>query len=96
VSTEGSSPVPCFNWDRTGHRPYSEIIIYVPGVLSLGLKRPEREADHSLHLGPRSRMCGAVTLIPQYASMAWCSVKKKAQEQLYLYLQVFDVFVNIV
>jgi hypothetical protein len=41
-------------------------------------------------------MCGAVTLIPQYASMAWCSVKKKAQEQLYLYLQVFDVFVNIV
>jgi hypothetical protein len=31
-------------------------------------------------------MHGAVTPLPQYAFMAWCSVKKKAQRQLYLYL----------
>jgi hypothetical protein len=31
----------------------------VPGALSLGIKRPGREADHS-HLVPRSRMRGVV------------------------------------
>jgi len=33
---------------------------------------------------PRSRMSGAILLLPQYAFMAWCSVK--AQGQLYFYL----------
>jgi hypothetical protein len=28
-----------------------------------------------LHLVPRSRMCGAIPPLPQYAFMAWCSVK---------------------
>jgi hypothetical protein len=36
-----------------------------------------------LHLVPRSRMRGVTHPIPQYALMAWCSVK--AQGQLYLY-----------
>jgi hypothetical protein len=31
-------------------------------------------------------MSGYVLPLPQYAFMAWCSVKKKAQGQLYLYL----------
>jgi diadenosine tetraphosphate (Ap4A) HIT family hydrolase len=34
-----------------------------------------------LHLVPRSRMSGAILPFPQYAFMAWCSVK--AQEKLY-------------
>jgi len=34
-------------------------------------------------------MRGAIPQLPQYAFMAWCSVKKKkAQGQLYLYLLV--------
>jgi hypothetical protein len=34
-------------------------------------------------------MHGAIPQLPQYAFMAWCSVKKKkAQGQLYLYLLV--------
>jgi hypothetical protein len=37
-----------------------------------------------LHLVPRSRMFGAISPLPHYALMVWCSVK--AQEQLYLYL----------
>jgi hypothetical protein len=37
-----------------------------------------------LYLVLRSRMHGAIPLLPQYAFMAWCSVK--AQGQLYLYL----------
>jgi hypothetical protein len=31
-----------------------------------------------LHLELRSRMRGAIPPLPQYASMAWCSVKKKS------------------
>jgi hypothetical protein len=29
-------------------------------------------------------MSGAITPLPQYAFMAWCSVKKEAQGELYL------------
>jgi hypothetical protein len=36
------------------------------------------------HLVPRSIMRGAIPSLPQYAFMAWCSVK--AQGQLYIYL----------
>jgi hypothetical protein len=30
-------------------------------------------------------MSGAITPLPQYAFMAWCSLKKKHRGQLYLY-----------
>jgi len=39
-----------------------------------------------LYLMPRSRMAGTMNPLPQHAFMAWCSVKKETQEQLYLYL----------
>jgi hypothetical protein len=48
----------------------------------------EPEADRSPHLGPRSRIRGAIPSLPQYAFMAWCSVK--AQGKLYLYLDDDD------
>jgi hypothetical protein len=62
---------------------------------SLGIKRPEREADHS----PSSaevKMRGAIPPLPQYAFMAWYTVTKTAQGQIYLYLiSVFErVFVQ--
>jgi hypothetical protein len=39
-----------------------------------------------LHLVPRSRMCGAIPPLPQYAFMAWCSVEVRGQLYfLYLY-----------
>jgi hypothetical protein len=38
-------------------------------------------------------MNGAIPLLPQYAFIAWCSVK--AQEQRYLYLSYVKVIVNI-
>jgi hypothetical protein len=44
---------------------------WVQGVLSLGVKRAGCEAAHS-------RMRGAIPLLPQYAFMAWCSVKKRS------------------
>jgi hypothetical protein len=47
--------------------------------------RGVKMATH-LHLVPRSRMRGYIPPLPQYAFMAWCSVKKEAQWQFYLYL----------
>jgi hypothetical protein len=65
---------------------------WVPGAHSLWVKQPGREADHSppyLHLVPRWGMRGAIPPLPQYAVMAWCSVK--AQGQLYFYkLRILD------
>jgi hypothetical protein len=37
-------------------------------------------------------MSGAIPPLPQYAFMAWCSVKKEAQGQLYLYLYLLYCF----
>jgi len=37
-----------------------------------------------LHLVPRSRMRGTKPPLPQYAFMAWCSVKKSAGATLSL------------
>jgi hypothetical protein len=47
------------------------------GVLSLGVKRPGREADHSSHLVPRSKNKWSYTSPPQYAFMEWCLVKHR-------------------
>jgi hypothetical protein len=40
---------------RTTLRPTQSRIQWVPGALSLGVKRPGCEADHSPHLVPRSK-----------------------------------------
>jgi hypothetical protein len=36
-------------------------------------------------------MRGAIPLLPQYASIVWCSVKSKAQRQFYLYLYLYHL-----
>jgi hypothetical protein len=64
--------------------PTQSPIQWVLGALSWGQGgRGVKLATH-LYLVLRSRMLGATPPLPQYASMAWCSVK--AQGQLYLYL----------
>jgi hypothetical protein len=55
----------------------------VPGALSLGVKWPGREADHSPPSSAEVKNEWSYTSTPQYAFVAWCSVK--AQGQLYLY-----------
>jgi hypothetical protein len=62
---------------------------WVPGTLSLGVKRPGREADHSPPSCTEFKECLELTSTPQYAFMALCSVK--AQGQLYLYLYLLPV-----
>jgi hypothetical protein len=61
--------------------PTQPPIQWVPGALSLGVKRPGREADHSPPSSAEVKNAWSYTSTPQYAFMAWCSVK--AQEQLY-------------
>jgi hypothetical protein len=55
----------------------------VPGALSLEMKWQGREADHSPPSSVEVENAWSYTSTPQYAFMAWCSVK--AQGQLYLY-----------
>jgi len=43
------------------------------------------------HLVPESRMRRAIPRLPEYAFMAWCSVK--AQGQLYLFIGCLDITV---
>jgi hypothetical protein len=53
-------------------------IQWLPGVLSVRVKRPGREADHSPPYRAEVKKCVALCPpLPQYALMAWCSAKKK-------------------
>jgi hypothetical protein len=63
-------------------------IQWAPGALSLGVKRPGREADHSLPSSAEVKEWG-YTSIPQYALMAWYSVKAEVQLYLYLLLVIY-------
>jgi hypothetical protein len=73
--------------------PTQPPIQWVPGILSLRVKRPGREAHYS-HLVPKSKNEWSYTSTPQYAFMVWCSVK--AQGQLYLYLSKRCINMKIV
>jgi hypothetical protein len=64
--------------------PTQSPVKWIPGSLSLGIKRPEHEADHSPPSSTEVKNVWSYTSTPQYAFMEWCSVK--AQEHLYLYL----------
>jgi hypothetical protein len=57
-------------------------IQWVPGALSLGVKRPGHEADTHLHLVQRSKNERSYSSTLQYAFMAWCSVKKSTGTSL--------------
>jgi hypothetical protein len=70
---------------RTALGPTQLPIQWVPGALSLGLKRPGREADHWPHLVPRSKNEWGYTSTPQYVFMAWCLVKHRDKFIFYLY-----------
>jgi hypothetical protein len=59
-------------------------IQWVPGALSLGVKRPRREADQSPPSSAEVKEC--VEIFPpllQYTFMAWCSVKTQGQFHFY-------------
>jgi hypothetical protein len=59
---------------QNGSGAHPAPIQWVPWTLSVGLKRPRREADTHLHLVPRLRMW-SYTSTPQHVFMAWYLVK---------------------
>jgi hypothetical protein len=67
---------------RTALGPIQTPIQWVSGALSLGVKRPGREADHSRPPSAIVKNASSYTSTPQYAFTAWCSVK--AEGQLYM------------
>jgi hypothetical protein len=55
------------------HRP----IQWVPGSLSLAMKRPVCEANHSPSSSAEVKNAWSYTATPQYVFMAWCLVKRR-------------------
>jgi hypothetical protein len=55
--------------------PTRPLIQWVPGTLSLGVKQLQHEADHSPPSSVKVKNAGNYTSTPQYALMAWYSVK---------------------
>jgi hypothetical protein len=70
---------------RTALGPTQPPIQWVPGTLSLGVKLPGREADHSFPSSAEVKMCGVIPTLPQYAFMTWCLVKTQGQLNIYLH-----------
>jgi hypothetical protein len=71
---------------RTALGPTQPPIQWVQGALSLEVKRPRCETVTHLHLMPRSKNGWSCASTPQYAFMAWCSVKAQLHLYFYLYL----------
>jgi hypothetical protein len=66
-----------FTASRTALGPTQPPIQWVPGALSLGVKRPGREADHSPPSSAEVKNAWSYTSTPPYAFMAWCLVKHR-------------------
>jgi hypothetical protein len=62
---------------RTALGPTQPPIQWVPGVLSVGVKRPGREADHSPPSSAEVKNAWRYTSTPQYVFMMWCLVKHR-------------------
>jgi hypothetical protein len=62
---------------RTALGPTQPPIKWVPGTLSLGVKRPGHEADHSPPSSAEVKNAWSYTSTPQYVFMAWCLVKHR-------------------
>jgi hypothetical protein len=70
---------------RTALGPTHPPIQWVPAVLSLGVKRPGREADHSTPSSAEVKNAWSYTSTPPYVFVAWCSLKHRDNFLLYLY-----------
>jgi hypothetical protein len=62
---------------RTALGPTQPPIQWVPGALSLGVKRPVREADHSPPSSAEVKNAWRYTSTPQYVFMEWRIVKHR-------------------
>jgi hypothetical protein len=70
---------------RTALGPTRPPIQWVKGALTLGVKRPGREADHSPPSSAEVKECVEL-YIHSSNTPAWCGAQLKADGQLYFYL----------
>jgi hypothetical protein len=71
---------------RPALRPTQPPIQWVPGVLSLGVKRQRREADHSPPSSAEVKECVELYLHPLIGFMVWYLVKHRGNFTFYLNL----------
>jgi hypothetical protein len=81
-------PSVCLLDTNSVYFPTQPPIQWVPGDLSLGLKRPEREDDHPSPSGTAIKNEWSYTSTPEYVSMAWCLVKHRDNFTFTLYVCV--------
>jgi hypothetical protein len=62
---------------RTALGPTQSPIQWIPGAISLGIKLPGREADHSPPSSAEVKNAWSYISTPQYVFIAWCLVKHK-------------------
>jgi hypothetical protein len=65
------------NSSRTALGPTRPPILWIPGALSLGVKRPERETDHSPPFSAEVKYAWSYASTPQYVFIAWCLDKHR-------------------
>jgi hypothetical protein len=89
MDERGSIPGRCNDWNfslrrqvQTGSAAYPASYQMGIGVLTQGIKRPEREADHSPPSSAEVRNVWSCTSIPQYFFMAWCLIKQEMSSSL--------------
>jgi hypothetical protein len=63
------------NASRPALGPTQPPIQWVPRALSMGVKRPEREYDHSPPSIADIKNSWSYTSLPQYDFMSWCLIK---------------------
>jgi hypothetical protein len=63
---------------------------------SLGIKRPGREADHSLPSSSQVKNAWSYTSTPQYVFMAWCLFKRRGNFAFTFVVVVVVVVVIII
>jgi hypothetical protein len=80
---------------RTALGPTQPPLRWAAGALSLGVKRSEREADHSPPSIAEVKNAWSYTSTPQYAFMAWCSIKAQGQLYLLLHLMFWDSVIGV-
>jgi hypothetical protein len=68
---------------RTAQEPTHPPIQWAQGLF-LWVKRPERVDDHSPPSSDEVKNAWSYTFTPQFAFMAWCSVREQGQRQIYL------------
>jgi hypothetical protein len=62
---------------RPALEPTQSPILWAPGALTLEVKRPGREADHSPPSSAEVKNAWVYTTTPPYFFKAWCLVKHR-------------------